>query len=64
MCVGFGSDEVSIMIGKQKRIVVWLKEKLNIFLTFVYCMTHMINLMAIDVTKVGPCKCLKKWMRS
>lgn len=59
MCVGFGFNEVSIMIGK-KKIVAWLKEKLNIFLIFVHYVTHMTNLTAIDVTKVGPCKCLKK----
>ena len=52
----FGSDGTSIRIDKQNEVVACLKKKINHFLTFIYCVTYMTNLAAIDATKVGPCK--------
>ena len=37
-----------------------LKENVNIFLTSVYCVTCMTNLVAIDTTKIGPYKDISK----
>ena len=55
-CVGFGSVGALTIIGIQNGVAVRLKEKINYFLTFVYCVTYRINLAAIDATKVGPYK--------
>ena len=59
-CVGFGSDGASTMIGKQNGVAVRFKEKINPFLTFVYCVKHMTNLKAIDAIKVRPYKDMSK----
>ena len=59
-CVGFGSDGASTMIDKQNGVVTRLKDKVNYFLTSIHCVAHMINLAAIDATKVGPCKVMSK----
>ena len=54
--VGFGSDRTSTMIGKQNGVAARLKEKINHFLISVHSVIHRTNFVAIDVTKVGPCK--------
>ena len=54
--MGFGSVGALTIIGIQNGVAVRLKEKINYFLTFVYCVTYRINLAAIDATKVGPYK--------
>jgi hypothetical protein len=59
-CVGFGSDGVSTMIGKQNGVAAQLKDKVNIFLTSIHCVAYRTNLAAINATKVGPCKIISK----
>ena len=59
-CVGFGSDKASTMIGKQNGVAARLKDKVNHFLTSIYCVAHRTNLAAIYATKVEPCKNVSK----
>lgn len=59
-CVGFGSNGASIMIDKQNGITACLKRKVNSFLTSIHWMAHRTNLVAINTSKVGPCKDMSK----
>jgi hypothetical protein len=58
--VGFGSDGILIMIGKQNRIAARLKENVNNFLTSIHYVTHRTNLAAIGAIQSGSCKNMSK----
>ena len=43
-------------LEEKNGIATRLKEKVNFFLTFVYCVAHKTNLTVVDVIEIRPCK--------
>jgi len=54
-CVGFGSNGIATMEGKNMGVIALLK-KLNPFLTSTHCIAHKTNLATLEASKTESCK--------
>lgn len=51
----FGSNDTSAVVDSYDRVTTQLKNKINPFLLFYYCIAHKTNMVAYDASKASNC---------